>query len=334
MSSPPSFLLINVARIGDTLFATPVMRAITSAYPGCLIAALGHPKRVEVLQALPILHAVGAITKYSAPWRGRLGGPRYDYALVYGFDEHLVAYALRVADKVVAFRQKSAALNRRLHRVVEEPPPRTKHAVPFRLTLTDALGIPPAGARLAYRVTPEEDARARARLAVDVPAGSTPLVGMHVATFPSKTFRRWPVECFAELAERSLARWAGAHFLIYGGDEEPERTDWLKARLGARATSYAARLSLRETGAIMQRTDLYIGLDTGPTYVMSSFDIPLVALYHCAIPSRYVAPLDHPCARIIDHPRLDRGDCSEDTPMAEIGVDTVFAAVESLLAGK
>lgn len=332
MSEPtPSFLFINVARIGDTLFVTPAMQAVVTAYPGCQITALAHPKRAEVLQHLPLVAQVGSITKKTAPWRGRFGGRRYDYALVYGHDEPLVAYALRVADRVVAFRQKDEGLNRRMYRCVEEPPPQTKHAVPFRLSLAEAIGVPPAGARLIYQVTPEEDARARSRLAADVPPGASPVVGMHVATFPKKTFRRWPIEHFAQLADRILSDWPHAHFLIYGGEEEPERTQWLKQRLEKRATLYAGVLTLRETGALMRLTDLYVGLDTGPTYVMSAFDIPLIALYHCRIPSRYVAPLDHPCCYVLDHPRLDQADCTEETPMSEISVETVYAAVQKAL---
>src|SRR5437773_1580191 len=128
-----------VARIGDTLLTTPAMRAITSAYPGCHITALAHPKRAEVLQGLPFLAHIGGITKNTAPWRGRFGGRSYDYALVYGFDEALVAYALRVAGSVVAFRQRSEALNRRLYRCVDEPPAGTENAVARCLRLTTAL---------------------------------------------------------------------------------------------------------------------------------------------------------------------------------------------------
>ena len=83
----PSFLFINVARIGDTLLATPAMRAITSAYPGCHIAALAHPKRAEVLHGLPFIAGVGGITKNTAPWRGLLGGRRYDYARHHHFPQ-------------------------------------------------------------------------------------------------------------------------------------------------------------------------------------------------------------------------------------------------------
>src|SRR2546422_4270333 len=329
--SAPSFLFINVARIGDTLLATPAMRAIATAHPGCRITALAHPKRAEVLRGLPFVARVGGITKNPAPWRGLLGGRRYDYALVYGFDEALVAYALRVAGSVVALRQRDQALNRRLSRCVDEPPAGAEHAVLHRLRLVAALGIPAAGRRLAYSVTPDEAAAARARLAAEVPARASPLVGMNVATYPTKLFRRWPIEQFGELSARIAAEWPHAHVLIFGGSEEREGACRLKEQLGDRATLFAGRLALRESAALMRLTDLYIGLDTGLTHIMSAFDIPLVALYHCRIPSRQIAPLDHPCLYALDHPRL-AGDCTESTPMSEITVDAVLARVRRALA--
>jgi heptosyltransferase-3 len=329
--SIPSFLVVNVARIGDTILATPAMQAIASAHPGCGITALAHPKRVEVLLGLPFMTHVGGITKNTAPWRGRFGGCRYDYAVVYGFDEALVAYALRVAKRVVAFRQKDEMLNRQLFRCVDEPPAGSEHAVSLRLRLTSALGIPGAGRRLAYRVTPDEATAARARLAADVFPRASPLIGMNVATFPTKLFRRWPVEQFGELSERIIADWPRAHVLIFGGREEAEDTRRLKEQLADRATLYAGRLSLRESAALMSLTDLYVGLDTGPTHLMSAFDIPMVVLYHCRIPSRNIMPLDHPCLYVLDHPRRG-GECTESTPMSEITVDAVLAQVRRALA--
>lgn len=327
----PSFLIINVARIGDTLLATPAMRAIAAAFPGSHITALAHPKRAEVLEGLPFLARVGGITKNSAPWRGRVGGVRYDYALVYGFDEALVRYALRVAKRVVAFRQRSPAINQRLYRCVEDTAAESRHAVTQRQALVEAIGIAGAGARLAYQVSAHESAAAQARLSNDVPAQASPLVGINVATFPTKLFRRWPIEQFGELAERMLTEWPGAHVLIFGGSDEREDAGALHRRLGGRATLYAGRLSLRESGALMSKIDLYVGLDTGPTHLMSAFAIPMVVLYHCRIPSRNIAPLEHPALYVVDHPRLG-GDCTEATPMSEISVDFVLARVRRALS--
>ena len=94
---PKRILVINVSRIGDTLLVTPALRALAAAWPQARITFLGHPKRVEIMEHLPFVAELGAITKLRAPWRGRLAGARWDIALVLGFDHALVAYALRVA---------------------------------------------------------------------------------------------------------------------------------------------------------------------------------------------------------------------------------------------
>lgn len=325
-----SFLVINVSRIGDTLFCTPALRALSAARPGCRITALGHPNRAEVFRGLPFLHRTGSITKRTAPWRGRFGARRYEYALVYGFDEPLVAYALRVAERVVAFRQRSAELNQRLYRCVERPAAGSEHSVRLHLRLPAALGIEPAGLRIAYQVAPGEVQAARARLARDIPPQASPLVGLQIASFPTKSYRDWPVEHFMQLAERISGAWPGVHFLLYGGPAERPRVLQLARHLAGRATMYAGRLSLRETAALMSLTDIYIGVDTGPTHIMSAFDIPLVALYHCLSPNALMGPLDHPCAYPIDHP-CPVEHCSAQTDMRDISVQTVFATVKRAL---
>ena len=320
-----SILVVNVSRIGDTLLATPALRAIARAFPHAELTCLAHPKRAEVLEHLPFLARVGRIDKRVAALRGRWPGRRYDLAFVYGFDRALVSYAMRVARRVVALRQGSAALDARLEPAVAEPAPLSRHAVNMRLALLEPLGIAPAGLRLAYQVTGEERAWARKTLAAARP-GAALLIGLQVASFPTKAFRDWPVENFAELADRIRARRPEAHFLIFGGAEEKTRTTWLAGRLGAAASRFAGTLNLRQSAALMSLTHLYIGVDTGPTHIMGCFDIPLVAMYHCHSPSRLLGPLEHPCFYPVDHPHAHP--CPEETPMSAIGVDTVFAAAE------
>ena len=330
IEAPADILFIAVSRIGDTLFTTPALRAVAAAYPQARITVLGHPKRAEVFEHLPFVHRVGSITTRRAPWLGRLGAPRFDLAFVFGFDRPLLAYALRTARRVVAFEQGDADLNRRLYAAVPRPPFQSEHAVRQLLRLPAALGIAAAGMRLAYRVAPAEAAAARQQLAA---IAGRPRIGLQVASFPTKAYRDWPIDHFAQLCARVSARWPQAHFLIFGGPEEKQRTHWLKEQLGAHASLFAGRLSLRQTAALMAETDLYVGVDTGPTHLMSTFDIPLVGLYHCISGSQLTGPLDHPLAQLIDHPATGSGRCQETSPMADITVDAVFARVEQALAG-
>jgi heptosyltransferase-3 len=330
--NPRHVLVINVSRIGDTLLATPAIRALAAAWPEASVDVLGHPNRIEVLEHLPFVRRVGAISKKSAPFRGWLDrfAKLYDLALVYGHDEALVDYALRVAQRVAAFRQASERINARLAVRVEPSAFQSDHAVPLLLRLPAALGVPPTGMRLSYAVTDAEQAWAAATLARDLPTEATPIVGLQVASFPTKAYRDWPIESFMELCKRIRGNWPQAHFLIFGGGEEQQRTAALKAQLGPAATVYAGRLSLRQTGALMSQLDLYIGVDTGPTHLMSAFDIPLVGLYHGFSRSELIAPLEHPCFFPVDHPLAGPG-CSTEVSMADITVDRVWQAVRQAL---
>jgi len=330
---PASILVINVSRIGDTLLATPAVRALAKAWSAVRITFLGHPKRVEIVQNLPFVAATGAITKHRARWRGRLGPARYDLALVLGFDRPLVAYALRAARRTVAFRQSDAALDARLYRCVEPPAFQSMHAAQIPLLLTQALGVPDAGLRLAYAVSEDEKRWARETLAARLPQGAEPLVGLQVASFPTKAFRDWPIENFLVLCERVLQRWQGAHLLVFGGELELARTAAVTGRFPGKVTSFAGAVTLRQSAALMNELDLYVGVDTGPTHIMGALSGPMVPLYHCQSPSRLLMPLERARCYAVDHPRAAQG-CGPDAPMSEITVDTVWAKVLEALPAR
>ena len=330
--NPGRVLVINVSRIGDTLLVTPALRALAAAWPDAEIDVLGHPGRVEVLANLPFLHRIGRITKKSARFLGWLPWQRasYDLAIVYGFDKELVAYGLRVAKQVVAYRQQDDRLDQRLWKAVGQAPFQSAHSVHLAQQLPSAIGVPPSGHRLAYKLTGNEAEWARKRIAQDIASQARPLIGLQVASFPTKAYRDWPIESFIELCRRLQSDWPNAHFLAFGGTDEHERISTLASALGNAATVYAGRLSLRQTGALMSRIDLYIGVDTGPTHLMSCFDIPMVVLYHGFSRSALIAPLDHPCLYAIDHP-LAGPECSTEATMADIPVDRVWDTVVQAL---
>ena len=72
--------------------------------------------------------------------------------------------------------------------------------------------------------------------------------------------------------------------------------------------------------------NLYVGVDTGPTHIMSAFDIPLVGLYHALSKTHHTGPLQHPQDYCINHP-ADEAGADETLPMADITVEQVFDQV-------
>src|SRR6185369_3796248 len=67
-------LVIAVARIGDTLLATPLLRALKAALPTGRLEVRAHPRRLDVLRHLPFIDRLSGLGKWAA-WLGtaRLG---------------------------------------------------------------------------------------------------------------------------------------------------------------------------------------------------------------------------------------------------------------------
>ena len=335
LDTPPrQVLVIYVTRIGDTMLITPLVRALAQVWPSASIDFLGSRTSAEVLQNLPFVHRVGSLKKKWVHFQGWLPKKPYDLAIVAGHDGDgpFVKYAMRMAHHVIAFRQTSDSLNKRLLAAVEKPAFQSCHAVDYLLTLLAPLNIAADGKHLSYRVSDTEQAWAKQELTSIRTHGNTPLIGLQIASFPTKSYRDWPVQNFVELCQRIRAEHPQTHFLIFGGKLEQERTLALHSALADCSTHYAGSLSLRQTGALMNELDLYIGVDTGPTHIMGALHRPMVAKYHGSSPSTLLAPLEHPCLWAVDHPRAGQGFNPDDYSMSEISVDTVLTKVREGLA--
>ncbi len=311
-------LVVIVARIGDTLLVTPMLRALKEASPRGTLTVLAHPKRAGVLKHLPFIDRLGTIKPKSAWLRGRLGAKRFAIAFVFGHDASLVRYAQRLSARVVAFGD--GAPPRDAAPCILVPRPRTPiHAVRERLMLAEAVGVRARNLRLTYVVTDAERQWAARWLAKAFPAAG-PVVGLQMVSFPTKAHRNWPAQSFAGLAERILARHPAASFVVLGDREAKAGAETLSQRAPGKVRVAAGELSLRESAAIIAELDLYIGVDTGPTHIAGALEVPMIGIYHHAYPGRYLAPLNRASCRFLEQP-----------PVGELSVDQVMSEVESLL---
>ena len=301
MDSKPfqKILIIIVSRIGDTLLTTPAIESISQHYKNSQVTILAHPKRYSVVQHLPYVYKVGFISKNNAIFKGRFK-KKYDLAFVYGYDKSLVLYALRASIKVVAFKQSNDKINNRLYQSVEFPKSKSMHFVDIFMSLPQSIGIKADNKRLSLALTNDEILFAENILS-KYNLNNKLLVGIQAVGFPTKSYRDWPVQNFLELCKKIIDKNSNVHFLIYGGPDkqEKEKLDLLLNGLHGHATELIG-LPLRETAAVMSKTHLYIGVDTGPTHIMSTFNIPMVALFHCMLKSEVYGALNHPCYFAID----------------------------------
>lgn len=319
----PRLLVIIVARFGDTLLVTPTLAALKRRWPQAQLTVLAHPGRLEVLENLDDIDHLAPVTKGRAAWMGRLpGSRRYDAALVYGGDAALFAYAARVSRTVIGFEQ--ASVGRYLTHPVAKPGA-PMIAAAERALLLAPLGVDVGSLHLQYRVSHAEAEQAAALIAAQGWQGKR-LVGFQLQSFPTKAYRDWPVASFAELARLVLAAHSDVHIVLLGGPEGRAAAEGLAGELGARVSSVAGTLTMRQNAALLSRLALYVGVDTGPTHLAGALDVPMVAMYHCFHRGAFLAPQEHPRLIVMEHPCSDDL-CRRDTPMALLPVQEVFLSV-------
>ena len=248
---------------------------------------------------------------------------------MYGYDESLVLYALRVSKRTIAFRQGNSKINDRLYKSVELPTSKSMHVVDLLMSLPKAINISATSKRLSLFLT-EKDRIFAENILIENNLNNKTLVGIQAVGFPTKSYRDWPIEYFSELCTKMINKNLNVHFLIYGGcdKKEKKKISWLFDSLMGHATSLIG-MPLRETAAVMSKTHLYVGVNTGPTHIMSTFDIPMIVLNHCLLKNSVYGAIGHPHYYSIDHPNDKK--CSEDSVMSDISVKTVFEVVDSVL---
>lgn len=342
---PRRILCIYVARFGDTLLMSVVLKALAKQYPQAKIDFLGHAKRIQVLENLPFIRHLGAISKKSARikgwWQQLTGRKAYDIAFVWGHDAELVDYAKRVSRYVVISSQANQKRHNQVDAVVDYPIDtlkiRAEDDKPLTQWLLDipekSLGFKAADHTSEYLVMPAERALAKELLRNATATQQLPtLIGLVVESHRSAPHRDWPLDKFVELITRLHKQYPNAWFVVISGGLATPKMKQLKAAAGNQLVDFGGRLSMRESVAIMAELNLYIGVDTGPTLFAATLGIPSVMMFHCMRAGHLVInPKNSNNISVIDHP-LAREYCSLDTPMGDVSVDKVYEASVRRLA--
>lgn len=333
-------LVIGIARIGDTLLLTPALRAIKTTQPDAKLTVCAHPKRCSVLANFSAIDCLRGLTKQRARWQGWfswLKGRSFDVAVVYGRDIALLDYALRVANQVYCFDEPvfRTVQHGRLMKVPLPVGP--IHAVAERMLLVDAwLGQDTSRSRRLGMQLTEAEHQAALEWIERADAKGEPLIGLQTCSFPTKAHRDWPASHFLALIQGLLARYPNARILILGDAVAAAKGQLFVDAFPSQVRIAAGKMNLRESAALMQCLDLYVGVDTGPTHMAGALGIPMVAMYHHQYPGRNLMPLDHPCCTVIEHPATGQADSPwAHTGMEAISVEQVLAAAcERLTAGR
>ncbi len=158
--------------------------------------------------------------------------------------------------------------------------------------------------------------------------------------------KRWGLEKFIELCRRLSADFDFG-IVIVGGEEDVRLGEQIAFGTGKKTLVLAGKLSLRETGAVIKRSMLYVGNDSGPIQIAASVNVPVVGIYASSSPQNFgplcdnkivVTPEDDcvPCLRFPGFMWLPWGlrlrYYNRCKAMENLAVDPVYEACAKLLA--
>jgi heptosyltransferase-3 len=326
-----TILFIHISgRVGDSLLVTPAIKSFKKNFPKVKVDLLVHRNRLDLFENIPNVNLLGSISEKRACFMGWPSLKKYDYVIVFNYANELsniVKFALRVGKRVIASSVFDKKINSKLFAVI--PRLNSQHHIKSYLKYLVPFKIKELHTRISFYPTQNEINFAKSILTkIKLPRNSF-LVGYQVCSFPTRSFRDWPLCNFIALSKKIIKVKPMAFFVLFGAIEDRQKVSSFVEHFSHDQCLDLTGLSLRNTAAVMSLIDLYIGVDTGPTHMMSAFDVPMVAMYHGKFPSKYYAPIGHPNCVAIDHPKKDK--CTDKDTMADISVDHVFLKLKRFL---
>jgi heptosyltransferase-2 len=278
-------LIISLAGIGDTLFATPLIHELRANFPESKIDALvlwGGAR--DVLEGNPHLNAVHQknLLKSSKPdalsflWSLR---NRYDVSINthpqsrihYRAVARMIGAGKRISHEYDRWSVFDRVLvNRALPQDYE------RHSIENNLALLRFLD---AGLRLSSHdyelfLSPEESKWADDFVTAQGLAGRK-LLGIHVGSGGTKNLalRRWPLEFYAELIQKLNRGVPELGIVLFGGPEEAKDHERLLAGAG-KGLFHPKTNNLRQAAALVKRCQMFLSVDTALMHVAAAMKVP------------------------------------------------------------
>lgn len=288
--------LVKLSSLGDVVHTLPVLHALRRQLPGAHLGWIVEKREQAILEGHPAVDEVipvdtrlwrrefrrpsGARTVFlkvrGLTWR--LAAARFDVALdLQGLLKSGMITALTRAPLRIGFapgfcRERMNALF--TNRWVRPPDP-TAHVVEQNLALLTPLGIPVREIAFPLPIPPGPEAAIARYLEGEGVKPQDLLVALNPGAGGNP--KRWAVEAYRRLAAELGIRLGARILLLWGPGEEP------LARAIAHGLEPAPLIppptSIPELAALLRRSALVVGGDTGPIHIAAALGVPTLGLY-------------------------------------------------------
>ncbi|MDH4222568.1 MAG: glycosyltransferase family 9 protein, partial [candidate division Zixibacteria bacterium] len=278
-------LVISLHKIGDVLFTTPTIRALKEKYPKAKLTVWVKSRGRAVLENNPHIDEILVFDNVSTA-RGFENINHFD---IVGRLKFVSELRIRKFDLVVdligtfatnIFSFLSGAPLRfgfdnhgfgfLLTRIT--PVAKGKHLKQNYLDVIRTIGIIPKNDNLEIKLSCSEEKIAEKFVADHNLSCNDFLVGIHPGAGWST--KRWPPAYFGQLANL-LVKEADAKVILFGNKDEEKLLKEILQEMEIQPIILFGKSDLREMAAIISKCHLFLGNDTGPTYIAEALKVPV-----------------------------------------------------------
>lgn len=330
MNEPRRIACFHLNQVGDLLFSLPAIYNLRLRFPDAKIISVARPYLKDLLR---LSRTVDQIIE--RPWRPLGAGFKIVSALRKEKLDLAVVFSTSLGMTTLA-RLSGASV--RVGFEGSEPRPFLTHSVPkhkppsllANLRLVETIGCSIVKSDYAGLLHPGEEERGQAD-AVLKSAGigeCEPFAVLSPSTSTRREIKSWSDEGFAKVAD-GISYEFGMRSVVVGTDNGSRICSST-----ANAVDISGKTSLPVLAALLERSSVFVGVDSGVMHLASVMQTPVAALFGPSDPdktgpqgglSRVV------CADLVCRPCL-RCECANDRQCMEgITPDAVLSAVHALI---
>lgn len=339
--NPKRILVVKLTAIGDVLMATPVAKALRQAFPNSYIAWAVEKKAADVVIGNPYLDEVivwqrsvpGSIPCRAAhfvksAWQlGKtLRSKRFDVCVdLQGLIRSAFVCVLSGARRRVGFADGDEGSVLFYHEKYD-PGSSDLNAQQRNLDILRVLGVESTDTAMYMPISDSDRS-----FAAEFFRNSGLEDGKVVAFCPATTWanKHWVPEGWAKVADLLWDRYH-VKSLILGAKADIPLANTIAEKARSKPVISAGQTTLKQAGAIMERSVAVIGVDTGLLHMAVALDRPTVGLFgasawRCFLkkPNFVWVAKEFPCSPCQRHPICKDVDC-----MRAITPEDVLGAVK------
>lgn len=272
----PRILIISTTGLGDTLWATPAIKAIKTTYPKAFIGVLTSHIGYSVLSNNPYIDRLITIKHrclFQLPSRLKmLRKERFDTALVFHLSQRAtlpLCYFARPS-QIIGTEGINKGLDSILTTKLQK---KYHHEIERRLEIASHIGA--VNPTPHIEIYPSSNDHLRAKHLLASFSNSAPIIALHPGS--KDRFKQWPPSFFAALGTLLQSK-LQAQILITGTQEESSLAQQISDVL-PHSCNCAGLLSVKELAALLGSIDLFITNDTGPMHLAFAMNTKTIALF-------------------------------------------------------